>query len=69
MTTRVDPLSIDELYRHLLAHELRLEHQQPTMDLSIAGANFAGRGPSRGGRGGGSFPSAGRGSSPSVGRD
>ena len=38
------------------------------MDLSIAGANFAGRGPSRGGRGGGSSPSVGRGSSPSVGR-
>ena len=26
MTTRVDPLIVDELYGHLLAHELRLEH-------------------------------------------
>ena len=41
VTIRVDPFSIDELYGHLLAHELRLEHQQPTVDLSIAGANFA----------------------------
>ncbi|XP_075633527.1 uncharacterized protein LOC142605988 [Castanea sativa] len=59
VTTRVDPLSIDELYGHLLAHELRLKHQQPTVHLSLAGANFAGRGPSRGGHGGGSSPSAG----------
>ena len=42
MTTRVDPLSIKEPYGHLLAHELRLEHQQPIVDLSIARANFAG---------------------------
>ena len=27
VTTRVDPLTIDELYGHLLAHELRLKHQ------------------------------------------
>ena len=27
VTTRVDPLTIDELNGHLLAHELRLEHQ------------------------------------------
>ena len=26
VTTRVDPLSIEELYGHLLAHELQLEH-------------------------------------------
>jgi hypothetical protein len=25
VTTRVDPLSIDELYGHLLAHEMRLD--------------------------------------------
>ena len=53
MITRVDPLSIKEPYGHLLAHELRLEHQQPIVDLSIAGANFAGRGNSLGGCGGG----------------
>ena len=28
VTTRVDPLTVDELYGHLLAHELWLEHQQ-----------------------------------------
>ena len=65
MTTRVDPLSIEDLYGHLLAHELRLEHQQPTVDLSFVGANFAGRATSRGGRGGGSSPPLGRGSSSS----
>jgi hypothetical protein len=27
VTTKVDPLSIDELYSHLLAHEMRLEQQ------------------------------------------
>ena len=27
VTTRVDPLSIEDLYGHLLAHEFRLEHQ------------------------------------------
>ena len=59
VTTRVDPLSIDELYGHLLAHELWLEHQQPTIDLSITGVNFAGQGPSRGGCGVGSSPSIG----------
>ena len=52
VTTRVDPLSIEDLYRHLLAHEIRLEQQQPTVDLALAGANFGGRGNSRGGRGG-----------------
>jgi len=25
VTTRVDPLSIDELYGHILAHEMRIE--------------------------------------------
>ena len=33
VTTRVDPLSINELHGHLLAHELRVKHQQPTIDL------------------------------------
>ena len=33
VTTRVDPLTIDELNGHLLAHELWLEHQQPIVDL------------------------------------
>jgi len=33
VTTRVDPLSIDELYNHLLAHEMRLEQQIPALDI------------------------------------
>jgi len=41
VTTRVDPLFIEELYGHLLAHELQLEHQQPIVDPSLGGANFA----------------------------
>nr|POE67711.1 hypothetical protein CFP56_13857 [Quercus suber] len=43
VTTRVDPLSIEDLFGHLLAHEIRLEQQQPTVDLALARANFAGR--------------------------
>ena len=53
VTTRVDSLSIEELYGHLLAHELWLEHQHPIVDLSLARANFARQGNSCGGRGGG----------------
>ena len=63
VTTKVDPLSIEDLYGHFLAHELRLKQQQPTVDLSLAGANFVGRGTSHGGHGGGSSPLAGCGSS------
>ena len=33
MTTIVDPLTVDELYGHLLAHELQLEHQLLTFNL------------------------------------
>ena len=65
VTTRVDPLSIEDLYRHLLAHELRLKHQQPTVDLSLARATFARQGTSHGGRGGGYSPLASYGSSSS----
>ena len=60
----MDPLIVDELYGHLLAHELRLEHQQPTIDLQLAGANFAaGRGNPRGGRGSGNSFQSGHGPS------
>jgi hypothetical protein len=57
VTTRVDPLSIDELYGHLLAHEMRLDQQLPAIDALPPTANFTTRGsPSRGrgfrGRGG-----------------
>lgn len=58
VTTRVEPLSIDEIYGHLLSHELRLEQHTTTLDLSVAGANFAAHGHSyRGNRGGRGFPS------------
>jgi hypothetical protein len=40
VTTRVDPLSIDELYGHLLAHEMRIEQQLPSIDLAQPYANI-----------------------------
>ena len=50
VTTRVDPMTLDDLYGHLLAHELRLEQNQPTVDLALASANIvAKKGSSRGG--------------------
>jgi hypothetical protein len=53
VTTRVDPISIEELYGHLLAHENRIEHNNSAPDLSLSGVNFASKGTySRGGRGG-----------------
>jgi hypothetical protein len=52
VTTRVEPLKLDEIYGHLLAHEQRIQHQLSSLDVSLAGANFAARGKSpRGGRG------------------
>jgi hypothetical protein len=44
VTTRVEPLSVVEIYGHLLSHEMRLEQHQASLDLSVAGANFATRG-------------------------
>jgi len=51
VTTRVDPLSIDELYGHLLAHEMHLDQQTSALDLPPAAANFTNH----------SFPPRGRG--------
>jgi len=56
VTTRAEPLSVDEIYGHLLSHEMRLEQHQASLDLLVASANFANRGyyshhPSRGMRG------------------
>uniref|UniRef100_A0A2N9FDU4 Reverse transcriptase Ty1/copia-type domain-containing protein n=1 Tax=Fagus sylvatica TaxID=28930 RepID=A0A2N9FDU4_FAGSY len=52
VNTRVEPLSLEDLYGHLLAHELRLIQNQPSVDLSVAAANYAQKGSSnRGGRG------------------
>jgi hypothetical protein len=41
VTTQVDPLSIEKLYGHLLAHEQLLEQNQPFVDLTNRSANFA----------------------------
>jgi hypothetical protein len=52
VNTRVEPLSLEDLYGHLLVHELRLIQNQPSVDLSVATANYAQKGSSnRGGRG------------------
>jgi hypothetical protein len=51
--TQVQPMSLEDLYGHMLSHELRLAQNQPTVDLSNVSANFTNKGPSnRGGRGG-----------------
>jgi len=44
VTTCVDPLSLEDLYGHLLTHEVHLEQNQPVADLTLAAANFANRG-------------------------
>jgi len=49
--TSVDPLSIDEFYGHLLAHEMRLDQQTSPLDLPLLAANLTNR----------SFPPRGRG--------
>jgi hypothetical protein len=59
VTARVDSLSIDELYGHLLAHEMCLEQQIPTLDIQQPVANLSSRAPMARGRG-----SRGRGSRP-----
>ena len=44
-------MSLEDLYGHMLSHELRLAQNQPTVDLSNVSANFTNKGPSnRGGR-------------------
>ena len=47
--TRVDPISIDDLYSHLLAHEARLEHNNTSHDLSVSSVHITSKGsPSHG---------------------
>ena len=41
VTTRVDPLSIDELYGHLLAHDNRLEQHHNVATEAFPSANLA----------------------------
>jgi len=51
VTTRVDPLSIDELYGHLLAHEMRIVQQLPSIDLAQPSANYSSQSPMPKGKG------------------
>ena len=49
---RCGEVTLDKLYGDFLSHELRLAQHQPSIDLSLASANFANRSFSnRGGRG------------------
>jgi hypothetical protein len=51
--TQVQPMTLEDLYGHMLSHELRLTQNQPMVDLSNVSVNFTNKGPSnRGGRGG-----------------
>uniref|UniRef100_A0A2N9F0Q1 Uncharacterized protein n=1 Tax=Fagus sylvatica TaxID=28930 RepID=A0A2N9F0Q1_FAGSY len=51
--TQLNPIALEDFYGHLLSHELRLSHNQPSIDLSTASANFVHKNSSnRGGRGG-----------------
>jgi hypothetical protein len=43
VTTRVDPLSLEEIYGHLLAYEMRLEQHLPIAKISQPSANFSSR--------------------------
>jgi hypothetical protein len=66
VTTKAEPLFVDKIYGHLLSHEMRLEQHQASLDLSVAGANFASRDNSsphsnRGMRGSRGHQSSGRG--------
>jgi hypothetical protein len=52
--TQFQPVPLEDIYGHLLSHELRLSHNQPSVDLSNASANFVNKGTSnQSGRGGG----------------
>ncbi len=51
VTTHLDPLSLDELYGHLLAHEMRIEQQLSAFDLAQPAANISSWSPMPRGRG------------------
>jgi hypothetical protein len=41
ITTRIDPVSLEELYGHLLTHEQRLDHANSAADLAVSNVNIA----------------------------
>ncbi len=43
IATKTKPISLGDLYGHLLLHELPIEHHHSVVDLSIASANVAQR--------------------------
>jgi hypothetical protein len=43
VTTRVDPISLEELYGLLHAHENRLEQNNSSLNFDVSGVNFAPR--------------------------
>jgi len=51
ITTRLDPLSLDDIYGHLLAHEMRIEHNLSPTEVSPPMANISTRAPMNRGRG------------------
>ena len=51
--TQLHSMSLEDLYGHMLNHELCLAQNQPTMDLSNVSANFTNKGPSNHGGCGG----------------
>uniref|UniRef100_A0A2N9FCJ0 Reverse transcriptase Ty1/copia-type domain-containing protein n=1 Tax=Fagus sylvatica TaxID=28930 RepID=A0A2N9FCJ0_FAGSY len=55
--TQLHPMSLEDLYGHMLGHELRLAQNQPTVDLSNVSANFTNKGFSTRGGCGGRFTS------------
>jgi hypothetical protein len=61
ITTRLDPLSLDEIYGHLLSQEMRIEHNLSSTKASLPMANFSARAPVLRGRGRNNY--RGRGSS------
>lgn len=46
ITTRVEPINSEDAYAHLLTHEMRLEHQATSLDLSASSVNAAVKGAS-----------------------
>lgn len=51
VTTHVDPLSLKEIFGHLLAHEMRIEQNLPSTELTQPSANFSAQSNTPRGRG------------------